>query len=1332
MAIRRSVKRPNVKRPQVAEQAKVQQPTAQAAQGAAAGAQMQRTADSFAHGGTVDGKAMKEAEEAESFEADPELASEMGAARMATQLAVGGRGKKGGQGGKGQQGGFNPVDGDQLKAGAAGALGALGPSAMKNVDGLGMLDAVQDGRVQLEVPLKAGTYTFGGHDVKVKEGTKALVDVEVKDGKLQSIQESKTGGTRVKIDPPIEGPLWITGKGAYVSGKDGQGKVMADVGGWFDKKLGDKGSLGLGDTVRRMKGDGSEPKKPKKAGDSNPADMFQLDKLKFNAGRVKLKPGELDLGAAKLNVGKGNRVNISGDGQHAELSGKVAVDGMTLKQDGLDVKAGKGSADLRVTTDRNADGSYDVRAQLKNVNAKVPGLDLTGEGGDKVSLSDARLSKGSFDLRTRVGQGGGVSKTKTEAKAQVSARLNPSQLSVKDADGDAKMSFSADQVKASVAMGPGGVKLDGALKGADVSVEGFQSKNGDAGIDLHHAKVKGDASLSVDSGTGKFAAEVKGDQIDVRLDDYQGGSGGVKTDLGRTDVTGSGTVKMGTGEGLHIEGDLKVKGRIDDLQVSSGDGESGASFDVAPGGSFDGKVRKLAVSDEKGFELDASARVDMGLENYKVNLPGVSGHGVARMTGDTNLKVGGGKVEMSGKDVNVDVALKDGKIAPGSNLSLDMAEGSEMSLKLKHAKYTAADGNVEVKIGAGSKVDAKLDGGQVKVGDYELELDKGAKAHLDVHGMRLSSDGVPELHGSLEVDAGGALTADGMKRFEQRGAAVVSEGNTATGKLKIDDVKLTADGELQAKGVDLQMKGKVGTFTAITKAETTVTPTEQIASGALSEPTVQPGDPNYVPPANKDVGQVAAPDGMHDAWKVANTSAAKMAGVQKASGDFNAFEAAKKVKDGKLEMTIPVEGKVGSGLKGATFEKGTKLKVTAEVKDGKLVPGKLKAEFSKPGDAVGWVTAKGAYLDDDNQLRLDLGGMYDFSAMDLSTPGQKGPPTVGKLVDGIQGKASGGGKSSGPSAFKAADATISVRGATVQPGALDMHFGSIKPGPDTKLDIEGSLTKATMRGSVDIQELNIGEDAFAMKGAKGRADLEVTYENKSGGGHSISTKLSNVDLETQDVVHRSGGKYFHLESGKIDGGTIEMTTNIGGDGKPVRGVKIDLPSLDGELHSARFNAGGKDSGDNRMSIGRTGFNGAIKMDGDQVTLLKGDVRSIDASVHGVELATGEGLVSVEGARIKGSGKIDYTPERLIALDGDVTIDAVVDRSQVQLHKLGLPVDRTVLADGKTHIKMDLKDFQELSWGKDAGGATNSLKIEGGDVEVKGKMSDIVGRFVVPK
>ncbi|CAN0535755.1 unnamed protein product, partial [Laminaria digitata] len=82
---------------------------------------------------------------------------------------------------------------------------------------------------------------------------------------------------------------------------------------------------------------------------------------------------------------------------------------------------------------------------------------------------------------------------------------------------------------------------------------------------------------------------------------------------------------------------------------------------------------------------------------------------------------------------------------------------------------------------------------------------------------------------------------------------------------------------------------------------------------------------------------------------------------------------AKQVDDGRLVFSIPVQG----DYKGVTFEAGTNLIVEATAKDGELVADSFKASLSKSGDALLWTTLDGAYLDEDRNLMLDIGGWFD-------------------------------------------------------------------------------------------------------------------------------------------------------------------------------------------------------------------------------------------------------------------------------------------------------------------------------------------------------------------
>ncbi|MCP4499452.1 MAG: hypothetical protein GY822_05735 [Deltaproteobacteria bacterium] len=108
---------------------------------------------------------------------------------------------------------------------------ALLPSAMSAADPLVLLDGINDGKVRLDIPLKAGSYDAVGV-VKVAPGTVLHIDVEVQDGKL--VPSSSDGGTRATFSNALDAKAWVEADGLYLDATGGgEGRLMVDLSGFF-------------------------------------------------------------------------------------------------------------------------------------------------------------------------------------------------------------------------------------------------------------------------------------------------------------------------------------------------------------------------------------------------------------------------------------------------------------------------------------------------------------------------------------------------------------------------------------------------------------------------------------------------------------------------------------------------------------------------------------------------------------------------------------------------------------------------------------------------------------------------------------------------------------------------------------------------------------------------------------------------------------------------------------------------------------------------------------------------------------------------------------------
>ena len=112
------------------------------------------------------------------------------------------------------------------------AVTSLEPKLGK-INAAPLINSLGDGNATIDVPLKAGDYKVKGITVTIKPGTVAHVNVQVHNGELVPVGHGQKG-TSVKIDPPLDLPLWVTGNGVELKGDSAKQKFEADLGGFFD------------------------------------------------------------------------------------------------------------------------------------------------------------------------------------------------------------------------------------------------------------------------------------------------------------------------------------------------------------------------------------------------------------------------------------------------------------------------------------------------------------------------------------------------------------------------------------------------------------------------------------------------------------------------------------------------------------------------------------------------------------------------------------------------------------------------------------------------------------------------------------------------------------------------------------------------------------------------------------------------------------------------------------------------------------------------------------------------------------------------------------------
>lgn len=1122
-----------------------------------------------------------------------------------------------------------PVNVPELQTAATDAVRQLAPMGVSSVDPLQLLDGVKDGKATVMIPMQPGRYQVRGHGFEVKPGTMMRVEVDVKDGRVVPAFDQRgrpTGrGTKVEIEPPLDLPLWITGNGAYVQDRGGaQAAFKAELGGFFDVKVKELRSTKLADVVRAFESEGAG------RAPGFPRGLLRTDQASFSA-QVSMKDNVVTAGAMKVDLAPGSQVRLEGTSRRAVLDGQVNLDRASLRQGGTDLQLGAGSARIRAEYTTQPNGTMSLKTDVSNVNARIERVSVEqarrrgDTDPDRLELGNATLTNGRFTMEATLKTPRGSAVPQLESSqvrlsGQTQGSLMGAKLTVKDSQDDAELRLGPGRFSGNLDVTPQGTTLDGAITGTTLDVKDLQTRNANARLGIHHARFEGDVKVKANTAAGEFDLTVDAKKVDVRIDGYQGKSANNTVDFSRIDVSGAGTVAINSKTGTQITGDMRVRGEVNDLVI-------GQSLDVAQGSVIDGRATHFHAGGERGFELKGEAKIDAGLDRFAAGGSNLSVEGSGRLRGDTQFEIQNGEVSLVLKNGRADVNVTDARVGNGDTaIGLDVAAGSTATLHLDEARFGKSAGAVttEVKLGRGSVIDATLDEGHVTAGGRRIELDQGSRVRFELESLDVrGGTGIPGLKGSLEVQAG--LEAPDLAGLQLGGVRVNSSPVRGKVDLTVPDVTLTTDGKVTYRDAHVSMDARIG--------------------------DVRPGT-RRAPPAGP------RPAGVLSEAQVKSMSAAEIAGSGAVArpGSYDPMEAAKRVQNGKLELTLPVEGRVGSGyLSSADFARGTTMKLTLTVKDGKVVPSETKAAFSKPGDAAGWVTARGVYLDG-NTMRLDLGGMKDFAVPGMSDL----PLDVEGFVSRLQAMPRGGG--GGAQAFKVDQANLQIDGATFKPGRMQVPGGFIDVGPNTKLSVRGTMQSAVLTGHVELNGIDIAQDGMAVKGRKGSAELNVTWRDGVA-----TTTLDRLNLDTEYAVQkRENGDYLKLAQGRVQNGRMALAVPVNPAtltaGTPAS-ASLSIEQFSGTVEGARLTTtrGGKRT---QLEVGRAHVDGSVRIDGSSIEV-KGEVRDADLQAKGLSASSAAGRVNVDSARLTGSGTVDFSTERGLEVKADVTSMDVKARGEGQ-------------------------------------------------------------------
>lgn len=1161
--------------------------------------------------------------------------------------------------------GRGPDDARQTLESAKAAAVALQPEvgALKTAP---LLNALGDGKATLDVPLKPGRYTVQGVSFTVAPGTVARVNVQVKNGELVPVGNGQHG-TSVKIDPPLDLPLWLTGNGVELKGTDAQQKFEAELGGFFDVSFKAKqlSELLAGAPPAGEAGASAPAKASSERGQAALGELAQqlvdLPKVKVDA-QVTLREAEVELGGAKLKIDPSTTFRVQGDGPHAVVSGHVQLDGFTLREGGVDFASSGtgGQAELSSSIER-VNGGYQLDSKFSKLKLTVDQLTSTQPSAvvpgkmDRVRLGPTEILDGELRLTSKLGMNG-LGKPRVAMSLEARGQLKDAQLTVKDAKDSATASVRG-QFSGRLSTGPQGAQFDAKLTGAHVDVRDLQQTVHGNQVSIERAVADGDVHFT--NAPGRLTIDGEAKHLDIVVDDFKGGGAKVQADLGRTAVTGQARFHVGA-EGVRAEGRMHGEAQIDAASFALRKGKGGGSLGSSRIG---GDVTKLELGKGPATLRLENVQADLALQRASVDVGrvNVAGGGQVKGTGTVVLDANGFTLEGQSQ---VSMKLDDGRVR-SSTVDLQLTRGSTAELNVNELSLGQV---TRMKVGPGSRLDAVLSGGSLQVGGTTLALEKGGRAQVAVKNVEVR-EGKTDLRGSVKLDvkvkAGGALG-----QLEVEGVKVHPADVEGRVKVSIDDAHL-ADDRLSFQGAAVSLEAKVGQYVGL----------------------ATPGQPG--------LGSLQDPLPVASAAEVKRSTAAELAGVvpPAAAASASPVEALRLLKDGDVRVEVPLQGTIEAlGLDVVKLPPGSKLDLSLSVREGKVVPADTKVQLTGGVKAVG-VEVLGARLDEKLRVHLDL--VVAGRAVSVPVPGVRAPADMGSLTD-LATQTTRGAKAEGPRSdlIDLGHARLDVSNATFSKGRVSIPGGELAVAEGSKLSFHGTPLAGQLTGSVVLDGLTLTRDDVALRGSGGRGELKLSYR-REGDRAIIDGNLSNLALSTDYLVRKSAdGDYVWLGAGKMAGGSVSLHAAVPVDEKGLpkftkltapSDATVTVPSFSGELVGARLT-----SSRGAVAIGPSRAEGALGFSTAGGLTLKASIDAVDAEVSGVQVRQQGQHLELEQARLKGrAGTIDLGPERLSVdakqLAWEATarqVDATLPRGPVKAGQVHVSGEGRFSYDSKKDLRVE--------------------------------------------
>ncbi len=499
------------------------------------------------------------------------------------------------------------------------------------------------------------------------------------------------------------------------------------------------------------------------------------------------------------------------------------------------------------------------------------------------------------------------------------------------------------------------------------------------------------------------------------------------------------TVQRGKNDASYQAGRLRASGvNAEGTTVASVDSR-GVDVDSRNGGVTAG-MKSLSVGEVRSGEHSMSG-AELSGAKFASSKDSMSGSLESGSVSGVRTNIGG--KELSANDISMQQAAfeRKGETMTGSLSSLSVGGASYDGSTVKSASVSGVQGTHGPTTSAGSVDNVAISG--VRSGDHSLdafsasglsgerngEQMAGRVAKVRADGLRSGDNAITSvnakgltvgkngdvLSGGVDgLDASGISTAMGTVRnasvvgasgthgpdkstvsVNAASAAGVDMGQHGAGAVWVSGVKGERDGKGMSgsvesmRGVQLRSGGtSVGEVNASGLSGGHDGKSTQLGMSSLDATQIAhrgdglSADVNSVGVrgASANIG----PDGLSGG--ASEVSARGISGRAIKSGEksgpnpdvIRALGGA--VQDADIRASVPMNsGKYGEGFGRLKVKDGTQMDASMQIRDGNLVPGAVKADFSTNLGGPAWVGVRGAYLDQDSSLRADLAGAPDIN-----------------------------------------------------------------------------------------------------------------------------------------------------------------------------------------------------------------------------------------------------------------------------------------------------------------------------------------------------------------